>query len=85
MNIVIQIGEKDMDRKKIGKRIQKIRYAKRMDVKDFAGWIGIDISTLYGYERGKRSPSAMVLYDIAEKTGFSLDWIYGLSERERIC
>lgn len=73
------------DYKIIGKRIREIRIRKGMNKTAFCDLVGITQNTLRAYESGKQKPNAQILYEIAEKTGFSLDWIYGLSERERIC
>lgn len=67
----------------IGRRIQEIRLRKGMSKTAFCDLIGISSATLRAYEKGRQKMNAEILYLIAEKTGFSLDWIYGLSERER--
>lgn len=74
-----------VDGKVIGKRIQTIRNRKGMNKTAFCDLVGMCVDTLNAYEGGYQKPNAQILYEIAEKTGFSLDWIYGLSERERIC
>lgn len=72
-----------LDYKVIGKRIREIRIRKGMNKTAFCDFVGITTITLNAYESGRQKPNAEILYLIAEKTGFSLDWIYGLSERER--
>lgn len=71
------------DYKIIRNRIREIRIRRGMSKTAFCDFVGITQNTLNTYESGKRKPNAEILYLIAEKTGFSLDWIYGLSERER--
>ncbi|MGN0136534.1 helix-turn-helix domain-containing protein [Anaerotignum sp.] len=67
----------------IGRRIQEIRLRKGMSKTAFCDMAGITYYTLRNYETGKQKPKAEILYMIAKETGFSLDWIYGLSKRER--
>ena len=74
-----------LDYKIIGKRIREIRIRRGMNKTAFCDFVGITTITLNAYESGRHKPNAEILYLIAERTGFSLDWIYGLSERERIC
>ena len=67
----------------IGRRIQEIRLRKGMSKTAFCDLIGISSATLRAYEKGRQKMNAEILYLIAKETGFSLDWIYGLGERER--
>lgn len=71
------------DYKIIGNRIREILIRKGMNKTAFSDFVGFNRITLNAYESGRQKPNAEILYLIAEKTGFSLDWIYGLSERER--
>lgn len=72
-----------LDYQYMGRRIQEIRIRKGMTKSAFCDLVGITQNTLRAYESGKQKPNAQILYEIAEKTGYSLDWICGLSERDK--
>lgn len=64
----------------IGERIKRFRsYTLNMNQRQFAEALGIQPSTLSGYEKGNIVPSTDVLLKIASTYNISLDWLFGLS------
>lgn len=59
----------------IAARLKKVRGTK--SAKDFAAIIGCSSQTIYRYEWGERMPDNDFLQVVAEKTGYSLEWLKG--------
>ncbi|MCR5748359.1 MAG: helix-turn-helix domain-containing protein, partial [Lachnospiraceae bacterium] len=64
----------------IGERIKNFRSdSLHMTQRDFAEELGLQPSTLSGYEKGNIIPSTDILLKIARKYNLSLDWLCGLT------
>lgn len=66
----------------IAERIKQLRKKLRLNQSEFCEKLGIKQSTLSSYENGMVSPSNDVLYAIATQYHVSLDWLFGISEKE---
>lgn len=62
-------------------RIKELRESFGMTQKDFSQYVGIKQQTLSGYERGLMKPPLDIITEIAKKSGVSIDWLCGLSEK----
>ena len=64
----------------IGERIKRLRsYTLHMNQRQFADALGLQPSTLSGYEKGHIVPSTDILLKIANNYNVSLDWLFGLT------
>ena len=64
----------------IGERIKRLRsYTLHMNQRQFADALGVQPSTLSGYEKGNIVPSTDILLKIANNYNVSLDWLFGLT------
>lgn len=62
--------------REIGQRIKAARMTAGYGTsKEFAEDIGLDVLTYRRYERGEVVPDVELLAQMADKTGYSLDWI----------
>ena len=68
----------------LGKKIRQLRQDKGMTQKEFAHFVGCTAATLSAYENGTKSPALIVVKNIAESCGVSLDWLCGLDEDNSI-
>ena len=67
----------------LGERIKQLRSFKlHMNQRQFADALGIQPSTLSGYENGNIVPSADILLRIAQLYHISLDWLFGLTNEQ---
>lgn len=64
-------------------RIKELRESLQMTQTQFSGFIGIKQQTLSGYERGIMKPPLDVVKLIAQKCHVSVDWLCGLSDKQR--
>jgi SOS-response transcriptional repressor LexA len=66
----------------IKERFASIRKEQGLNVKEFAESLDMEPTTLSSIETGKREPSKEVLFNLAIKYAYSLNWIFtGLGER----
>ena len=63
----------------VGKRIRKLRNARKMTQEECAERIGVTKSTISSYENGSRLPSYDVLVKIAQIFKVSTDYLLGQS------
>lgn len=68
------------DQRKLGRKIREIRKELGLTMKQLADLVGVNYTTIYRVERGKVSPSVVLLSDIAHHLGHS---ITSLLEQER--
>ena len=66
----------------IAERIKQLRKKLHLNQSEFCEKLGIKQSTLSSYENGTVSPSNDVLYAIATQYHISLDWLFGISDKE---
>lgn len=59
----------------IGKRLRELRAELGFNGKEFAAKLGVNLQTLYRYERGQRMPDISFVQTVSELTGVSLDWL----------
>lgn len=65
-------------KKSIGKRIQTVRKAKKMTLKDFSEILEVPISSISSWERGVNVPNRQNLQLLSETTGVDENWLlYG--------
>lgn len=64
-----------IDYKKIGKRIQKVRYNKKLTQERLAEKAGITPVYVSQLERGAKQPSLSVLIHLAEALDISIEWL----------
>ncbi|MDM8523272.1 helix-turn-helix transcriptional regulator [Desulfococcaceae bacterium HSG8] len=84
MGIVIKTGANKIE---IGKRIKKIRLRKGLTQEGFSSQLGIDRTHVSNIERGKTSPSGLLLSAICSAFKINYNWVmHGLgpidSEKE---
>lgn len=48
----------------------------KMNQREFADYMGVDVSTITNWEKGKSEPSASQLRRISEVTGIPMDFIF---------
>ena len=48
----------------------------RMNQREFAEYMGVDVSTITNWEKGKSEPSASQLRKISEVSGIPMDFIF---------
>lgn len=65
----------DVNMESIGKRVKEIRLQKKLTHTDIHKQCGIASGALSMIENGKRVPSAIILYRIAEVLNVSVDWL----------
>jgi len=61
----------------LGERIRQVRTARRMSVRELASRAGCSPSLVSQLERGVTSPSARVVYALANELGITLDSLFG--------
>ncbi len=61
----------------IGQRLREVRTELGLNGKDFAARLGVNLQTLYRYERGQRIPDFSFVQMVSSLTGVSLDWLAG--------
>lgn len=66
----------------IAERIKYLRRKLHLNQSEFCEKLGIKQSTLSSYENGTVSPSNEVLYAIATQYHVSLDWLFGITDKE---
>ncbi len=86
-NIKVQMTEvagkrKGLDKVLIGNRIKEIRKDLGYTQYDLAKLLNTTQSTICAYEAGRRLILTAFAYQIAKKTGVSLDWLCGLSNEK---
>lgn len=62
-------------------RLKQFRLGMKMNQKDFANSIGLNLSTYSNYETGAREPDSDFWIAISKKYGVSIDFLLGLNER----
>lgn len=67
---------------RIAERIKYLRRKLHLNQNEFCEKLGIKQSTLSSYENGTVSPSNEVLYAIATQYHVSLDWLFGITDKE---
>ena len=73
----IKIINKDIDKKKVGIILKKIRTERKMYQETLAKEIGTSHSLISEYESGKKLVSLTYGYAICKKYNISLDYFYG--------
>jgi transcriptional regulator with XRE-family HTH domain len=66
----------------LGGRLRQIRTARGMSVRELARRAGCSASLVSQVERGVTTPSASVVYALANQLGISLDFLFGTDEVE---
>lgn len=61
----------------LGARIRQVRTARAMSVRELAGRAGCSPSLISQVERGVTTPSARVVYALANELGITLDFLFG--------
>lgn len=61
----------------VGERIRRIRTARGLSVRELAGRAGCSPSLVSQVERGVTTPSARVVYALAQELGITLDSLFG--------
>ena len=56
--------------------IAAARVNARMNQREFAEFMGVDVSTVTNWEKGKTEPSASQLRKISEVSGIPMDFIF---------
>lgn len=64
-----------LDKKRVGERIKKLRLAKKMSQTDLRVMLGISSGNLSDIERGRQYPSAPALVALSEALGCSVDYL----------
>src|ERR1700758_4330331 len=67
----------------LGGRLRQIRTARGMSIRELARRAGCSASLVSQVERGVTTPSAGVVYSLANELGISLDFLFSESEVER--
>lgn len=70
--MVQRMNEQDFSRR-FGMAIKRWRTRLKMEVKEFADFVGTSENTIYNYEHGRCMPQLYTAMLIAEKLGTSLD------------
>lgn len=65
---------------KFKERLEILRKLKSITQKQLAEEINVSTATISSYEKGYKSPSAVIVKRIAEKYDVSMDWLCGLSD-----
>lgn len=68
---------KEIVLKYLPRKIKELREAKGLLQRELAKQLGIEQSTLSGWESGNRSPSAAMLEKLADIFGCSIDNLFG--------
>ena len=66
----------------LGGRLRQVRTARGMSVRELARRAGCSASLVSQVERGVTTPSAGVVYSLANELGISLDYLFGEHEAE---
>jgi transcriptional regulator with XRE-family HTH domain len=66
----------------LGGRLRQVRTARGMSVRELARRAGCSASLVSQVERGVTTPSAGVVYSLANELGISLDFLFGETEVE---
>ena len=66
----------------LGGRLREIRTARGMSVRELARRTGCSASLVSQVERGVTTPSAGVVYSLANELGISLDFLFGAGDVE---
>jgi transcriptional regulator with XRE-family HTH domain len=73
-----------VDRKGLGKRVEKMRTRRRWEVQDLATASGVSYQSVWRIERGQQGePGAFTLGKIAKALGSSVDYLIGLYEEDK--
>jgi transcriptional regulator with XRE-family HTH domain len=67
----------------LGARLREIRTARGMSVRELARRAGCSASLVSQVERGVTTPSAGVVYSLANELGISLDFLFGAADVEQ--
>ncbi len=68
---------KNLDKKEIGQRLNKIRKENNLTLRDLAEELNTTYSTISAYELGKTLILTAFAYQICKKYNISLDWLCG--------
>lgn len=68
---------KELNKKEIGKRINQVRKANNLTLRDLAKELNTTYSTINAYELGKTLILTAFAYQICKKYKISLDWLCG--------
>lgn len=61
----------------IGNRLKAARLALGLSQKDLYDALGVKAAAWSHWESGKRMPDPVVMFDLYERHGITLEWIYG--------
>lgn len=67
----------------IGRRLREICEREHISVCEFARRAQVSVSSAHHWARGDYAPTAPALYQIATTYHVSVDWLLGLSQKER--
>ncbi|MGB9226655.1 helix-turn-helix domain-containing protein [Mycobacterium sp.] len=65
---------------RLGQRLRQVRTARGMSVRELARRAGCSASLVSQVERGVTTPSAGVVYSLANELGISLDFLFGTED-----
>lgn len=63
-------------------RLRSIREKMGMNMREFAGFLGVKYTTYAGYEKGAREPGSDFLALVARKCGTTTDYILCLTDQD---
>lgn len=67
----------------IGRRLRELCERESISVGEFARRAQVSVSSAHHWARGDYAPTAPALYQIATTYHVSVDWLLGLSQKER--
>jgi mannose-6-phosphate isomerase-like protein (cupin superfamily)/DNA-binding XRE family transcriptional regulator len=68
---------------RLGERLRQVRIARGLSVRELARRAGRSASLVSQVERGLTTPSAGVVYSLANELGISLDYLFGTGDTEQ--
>lgn len=74
--------ENNKTREKVRERLLALQEKEKMTNQQFADYLGLSRQTLGFWQRGKRTPSAENIVDIADRCGVSTDYLLGKSDAQ---
>ncbi len=72
-----------MDLRLVGERIKLARMEKRFTLEQFSEMVGISRNFLWEIEAGRKAPAIQTLYNISKELGISVDYLFGIAERDK--
>ena len=82
-NSKIDLDNKNIDAKEVGKRLKEIRKENKLYQDTLAKSIGSSVALISEYENGKRLISLTFGYAICKKYNISMDYLYGKTNKNK--